>query len=195
MGSVTYTVVDPDSSIGTYTGTIVGSLLGGPLTTGTLTVNEGADVTLVAVPGTGYEFSAWDGMRTDNTATQSFPTIDQDWDLIAIFVGDGTGGGTYTVDVTYDPTKGHVEYYVDDGVHTPYTGTYTGTLTVADGAFVSMEVIAEAGYRFSAWKGTVDSSQNPLEIDGIAQNYTLTVVFVGSGIPGDEKTYTITVEY
>jgi uncharacterized repeat protein (TIGR02543 family) len=176
-GSVTYTVNDGKNP--TYSGTY----------TGTLMVLGGAQVTLTAAAKDGYGFSAWSGDMATNGISVTFNAY-ADMDIIAVFIGSGISGndGTATIQVDHDATKGSIMYAINDGVNPEYSGTYTGKLTVAIGAQVTLTAVAEDGHEFFSWTGDL-AGNDPvatLDVDG---DKTVGAIFYSS----TEDVYTLTM--
>ena len=135
------------------------------------TYTYGQIVTLTAVPGTGWAFSAWTG---DLTGSQNPKTITMDGNkaVTAHFTANPYAL-TITIDGSGSVTKN------------PNQVTYTY------GQVVTLTAIPTARWSFSSWTGDLTGSQNPktITMDGnkavtahfTANPYTLTITIDGSG--------------
>jgi len=127
-----------------------GSTVGGGVTApgeGTFSYDAGTVVDLAARAEEGYRFVDWTGnvgtVADINAATTSI-TMDRNHSISANFER------IPEYELTICSTKG-------GSVTTPGEGTFT----FYDGEVVSLEAIAETGYRFVAWTGDVDTIANP----------------------------------
>jgi len=125
---------------------------------GTYTYNCGTEVTIKAIPESGYRFSEWSGdaSGTDNPTTIN---VDSDKSVTANFirqytltVSAGTGGST-------DPSP--------------------GTYTHDSGAKVTVKAIANTGYNFSGWSGDASGTTNPITIT-MDKDKTVTASFTAT---------------
>lgn len=132
-------------------------------------VAEGEIVNLVATPQAGYAFVDWreGGNLVSQDASYTF-TASADRVLVAHFVL--SGGSPRTVAVSASPAAG---------------GTVTGGGTYENGASVTLEAMAQPGYKFSKWKeggSTVSTSAS----------YTFTITANRSLVASFEPVFTVT---
>jgi uncharacterized repeat protein (TIGR02543 family) len=150
-----------------------GTVTQNPLNT---TYASGTNITLTAVPGTGWTFQGWSGdetrtlnpvnitMNGNKTVTATFVQVSlANYSLIVNVVGNGT--------VTQNP----------------FNATY------ASGTVVTLAAVPATDWSFSGWSGDMTGVQNPLNVtmDGNktvtatftqpGQYYSLTVNVVGNG--------------
>jgi len=134
---------------------------------GTYSYSQGTELTVNAIPDTGYRFKNWtgdvpSGHEMDNPLTIS---IDSSKSITANFIRQytltisaGTGGTT-------DPSPG--TYNHDSGTQ------------------VTIKAIANSGYEFTAWSGSTTSSTNPLTIT-MDSNKSITANFRATGGGGGD---------
>ena len=123
------------------------------------TYNAGTQVTLTAVPNTGYHFVAWmDGSTEVSTANPYVFTATTDVALSAIFAADGTDPDYYTIVVNYDASR----------------GTVTGAGTYLAGTQVTLTATSNPGYRFAGWSNGVADSVYTFVVE---ESLTLTANF------------------
>lgn len=137
----------------------------------------GSSVTLEAIPYSGYTFTNW----TENSATGTIVstnavytfTINSNRVLYANFAT--SGGYTYTVAATANPTNG---------------GTITGTGEYAYGTWATVTAIPNEGYTFVNWSenGTVFSTSQTYQFS-VMYNRNLVANFESNSTP---TTFTIT---
>jgi hypothetical protein len=108
-----------------------------------LLVDDGAAVQVIATPEPGWRFMNWIGTVGSNGPTFSF-TMTKDWKLEAIFELD-QGQPTLVV------TCGSGGTVVRPGV---------GSFAYERGTVVVAEAVANNGYRFSGWTGSLVDSKN-----------------------------------
>ncbi len=135
--------------------------------TGTHLVDLGTEVSIRAIPFTDYGFSHWSGDASGD-ANPLVITIDSDKSITANFkvlyalgISAGTGGTTV-----------------------PSPGTYIHF----SGTEISVSAVAESGYQFSGWSGTVSGTTSPVTISmdsskALMANFTSTS---GSGGDGSD---------
>ena len=126
-------------------------------------VKSGKSLTVKAIPIEGYKFIRWGGDINSTTETLSF-NVDSEISITAYFEGlvnyfdvsiSSSGGGTV----------------VSDG--------FTLGEKVQSGEQLELTAVAENGYSFTGWAGTVSESQkmdNPLSIT-VLSDISLTVTF------------------
>jgi len=110
---------------------------------GSYTHDEGIEVSLTAIPDSGYRFSGWSGDASGSSNSITI-TMDSDKSVTANFIKQwtlnlsaGTGGTT-------DPAPG--SYTHDEGTE------------------VSLTAIPDSGYKFSGWSGDASGSSNSITI-------------------------------
>ncbi len=139
---------------------------------GTHIYSQGTELTVEAIPDTGYRFKNWtgdvpSGHEMDNPLTI---TMDSDKSITANFIRQ------YTLTISAG-TGGTTE---------PSPGTYTHD----SGTQVSIKATANSGYQFTGWSGSATGSTNPLTIT-IDANKSITANFKatggGGGDGGDSK--------
>ncbi|MCB8935213.1 MAG: InlB B-repeat-containing protein [Candidatus Promineofilum sp.] len=126
----------------------------------------GTTVTVSATANNGYTFTEWTGDLGGNAPSQDV-LVDEDLTIVANFAQpqftfNATSAGNGTVDWT--PKK---NFY-------------------AAGEAIMVEAMADPGFAFSDWTGTISSTVNPLSFT-ISQDTTLVANFVAA------QTYTIDV--
>jgi uncharacterized repeat protein (TIGR02543 family) len=148
---------------------------------GTYTYDSGTQVSIAAIPNTGYRFSGWSGDATGTTNPIAV-TMDSNKSIAANFIrqytltiATGTGGTT-----------------------DPVPGTYIYDL----GTEVSVKATPNTGYRFDKWTGDITGTTNPITITmdgnksisaGFTRQYKLTIA-TGSGGTTDPAPGTYTYD-
>ena len=134
---------------------------------------RGAQVTLEAVADSGQQFESWSG-DLSSTENPVVVTMDRDWSIAADFTHTQcqldisvAGGGSVKL----------------DGV--AYTLPWSGSFDA--GSQVTVEAVADAGWRFANWSGDVTGTENPISVE-ISQDTSLTATFL---LPDE---YMLTVE-
>ena len=131
----------------------------------------GTEVTLTAVPATGYHFTAWaDGGAT--TAKRKV-TVEEDKKYTALFEIN-----TYTV--TVNTAHGHVEVVTENGTTSLSPNPYN------HGTELNLKAVADADYKFARW--STSNAANPYSVT-LTSNLTLTPQFISAS----ESVYTVTV--
>jgi hypothetical protein len=128
------------------------------------TYAAGSQVTLTAMPASGYSFSDWGG---DASGSQNPITItmNSNKSITAYFVE--TGVTYYTLTTSVSPSGG--------GSVSPTGGTY------AAGSQVTLTAMPASGYSFSNWGGDASGSQNPITIT-MNSNKSITAYFEVTGV-------------
>jgi len=103
----------------------------------------GANVTLTAIPATGYRFDHWGG-DASGVATTLNVVVDGNKTVTAYFTR------LYTLSTSSNPTDG--------GSISPTRGTYDA------GTVVNLTATAALGYIFKNWSGTDSNSVNPTAV-------------------------------
>jgi heme/copper-type cytochrome/quinol oxidase subunit 2 len=103
----------------------------------------GANVTLTAIPATGYRFDHWGG-DASGVATTLNVVVDANKTVTAYFTR------LYTLSTSSNPTDG--------GSISPTRGTYDA------GTVVNLTATAALGYIFKNWSGTDSNSVNPTAV-------------------------------
>lgn len=203
-------VVTPDAS---------GSVSGVPAEA----VDHGTELSLTAVPATGYHFVSWSNGATEPTIVI---TVVSDTTLTATF--EANAAGTYTVSVIYDASMGTVagvptEPVVADSVITlvatpaegyVFTGWSNGTTSDTLVITVTEDIVLTANFELfvpnqfvvsvstrSTIMGTVDPMgiHNVMEADEFTvtatanEGYEFVAWMVGNDTVSTEATYTFTV--
>ncbi len=163
------------------------SATAGGSVSGSGTYDENTSVTVIATPGTGYEFKEWteSGSQVSTDASYTF-AVNANRTLTAIFEQAETPPQpvtTYSVSVTASPVEG---------------GTVTGSDTYQAGASVIVTATAASGYEFKGW--TENGSQVSTSASytfTINTNRILTAIFEekeeNPPTPPTPTTYTISV--
>jgi len=146
----------------------ISSTTGGSVTTpdeGTFTYDKGKEVSLLAVPTTGYRFVNWTGdvgtIANVNAASTTI-TVNGDYSITANFIA------RYDLDIS-STTGGSVT--------TPDEGTFT----YDKGTVVNLVAVPTTGYRFVNWTGDVGTIANVnVASTTITMNgdYTITANFI-----------------
>ncbi len=136
--------------------TAVDPAAGGTITPAPGTFDDGAVVSLKAVPATGYRFDHWSGDASGTTATVSV-TMTGNKSVTAAFTK------IYTLTAVANPTAG--------GTIAPTGATYDS------GAIVTLTATASAGYRFDHWSGDASGTQPNIDIT-MSANRSVTATFV-----------------
>ncbi|MFK7921227.1 MAG: T9SS type A sorting domain-containing protein [Bacteroidia bacterium] len=107
---------------------------------------DGTEVTLTAVPNSGYSFTRWDyvlgGTGIASTANPYTVTMDRDITLVPVYTA--LAGGDYTI--TYVGNN-------NTGGTAPATGTFSSSTTIA-----SEGDLLRTGYTFSGWNTNTNGS-------------------------------------
>jgi PKD repeat protein len=149
---------------------------------------SGTDVTIEAVPESGWEFGSWSG-DASGSGNPVVVTMDGDKAIGATFSQssytlslDKVGSGSAKVNGTT--------------CSLPWSGSFPS------GSSVTLEAIADEGWRFASWSGDASGPDNPITVE-VNQSisvvatfvqlgeFTLTVTKVGSGtvrVNGTEQT-------
>ncbi len=123
------------------------------------TVSDGGNATSVtAVPSSGYVFTGWDGdyQGTENPLT--IENVTSDMSVSANFVLDG-----YTVVFT-------------SGSGGTISGT-TSQVVAEEGSTTSVTAVPSSGYHFVGWGGDYEGKENPLTIENVTSNMSITANF------------------
>jgi len=108
----------------------------------------GVQVSIRAVPASGYHFVNWTapagGFTDPNAAQTTFTMPAQDVTVTANF----EAGGDYTLTMTASPVMGGTAYDV------------TGTSPYSEGEIVSIQAVAASGYQFAGWAAPAGSIAN-----------------------------------
>lgn len=136
-----------------------------PDATGTVSIdphdiafNEGDIVTLIATPGIGWEFDRWSG-DISITSRSATITMVKDFAVVANFVRQAfpikiqtEGGGIVNKEVIREKS-----YNI--------------------GTWLELTAVADEGWEFSEWKGSISGSENPREVF-ISDTTNVTAVFI-----------------
>lgn len=108
-------------------------------------------VRIAAVPEEGWHFTGWEGTEVSSANPLVFRMIEDEW-VIPVFERDDAPAEEKTYTLRLDEAaNGTVS--VD-----PLKEAY------AEGEFVKVTAVPDAGYVFSGWTGTASSVQNPLVV-------------------------------
>ncbi|MEM7333018.1 MAG: hypothetical protein AAF490_13095, partial [Chloroflexota bacterium] len=116
---------------------------------------EGMDVTLTAVPDTGWQFSHWSG-DVDSTDNPITLTLNADTEVTAVF-------SPILVTVTTTITG-------DGNIDISQTATYQY------GQQITITATPDAGWKFTRWGGDLTNTQNPLTIT-LHSDMTIEAIF------------------
>jgi hypothetical protein len=115
------------------------------------TYAQGTSVNLMAVPASGWKFSAWNGDVANPASASTTTVMDEDKSVTAVFVkkppssggGGGGGGGStqYTLNLLVD----------GQGMITPAAGSHS----YAANTVVALTAIPADGWQFDDWTGEV----------------------------------------
>ena len=171
--------------------------------TATYSVNlaDGAAITLTAVSGADT-FSNWKVNSTDipNIGTASATsagiefTLDNDYDLTAVFYDPSDQTAFFTLDLSVDG-DGTIEVYIDNLYETTVTATYS--VNLAEGAVVTVTAVPNDGAEFSEWISSADtpvpfSETTDVNTFAMSGDYDLTAVFDDIPVPPSaDKVYYI----
>jgi len=139
----------------------------------------GTQVTLTAVANSGYEFSHWSG-DASSTVNQINVVMDSDKSIMANFKLQGTTI-YYTLSVNVNPQGGGVVQVSPSSVDGRYVA----------GTQVTLTAVANSGYEFSHWSGSVSGSMNPISFV-IDSDKSITANFGIKGSLDREETLTKT---
>ncbi|MGB5924807.1 MAG: hypothetical protein WBH01_01755 [Dehalococcoidia bacterium] len=134
----------------------------------------GSQVTLTAMPASGYTFSNWAGAAggSQNPITIS---MNSNKSITAYF--EETGVTYYTLTTSVSPSGG--------GSVSPAGGTY------AAGSQVTLTAMPASGYSFNNWGGDASGSQNPITII-MNSNKSITAYFEqGPPVPPDQYRFIV----
>ncbi len=123
--------------------TAVSNTDGGTITPASGTYDEGTEVTLTALPATGYRFDSWGGDASGSDTTVKI-TLDADKTVTASFIK------TYTLTVAVNDAAG--------GTVSDVSGTYD------TGSTVTITATPAEGYVFSGWEGDITSTDATIEV-------------------------------
>ncbi len=133
------------------------------------TVEHGQTVSFTITPDTGYHIASVTGTCGGTLSNAAYTTdpVESDCTVTASFEPD-----TFSVDF-FAGTGGTIEG------ETSQTVEYGGSTT-------EVTAVADAGYEFSGWSGDYTGSQNPLTIDNVTSDMTITANFIASAnLPPD----------
>jgi hypothetical protein len=151
---------------------------------------EGVELTLTAIPETGYLFDNWEGDLTgpDNPAVL---TMDSDKDITAVFEQEGDDGlWTLTININPDGS-GTVQ---DPNVRRTEGGD-TVVIKYNDGENATLDAIPNQGYAFDQWAGDLTGSDDPATL--VMDSDKEVTAFFGEDTDGDglvDNRYTLTVD-
>jgi len=128
----------------------------------------GTQVTLTAVANSGYEFSHWSG-DASGTVNQINVVMDSDKSITANFKLQGTTI-YYTLTVNVNPQGGGVVQVSPSSADGRYVA----------GTQVTLTAVANSGYEFSHWSGSVSDTMNPIDVY-MDSNKSITANFVVKG--------------
>ena len=133
-------------------------ILGGSISPGSGTYDEGASVTLTATPAAGYRFDRWSGDASGNVTPITI-TMNTEKNITANFIQ------VFTLKTLVSPTNGgSITLF-------PAGGTYDM------GANVILTATPAAGYRFYQWTGDA-SGNNTSVIITMNANKTVLAIFI-----------------
>jgi uncharacterized repeat protein (TIGR02543 family) len=136
--------------------------------------NENTNVTVKALPATGYRFVNWNGPVASSTSSTTTVYMDGDKTVTANF----EPVPRYTLTMQTDPAGGV------GGTTTPPSGDSQYDQNTQ----VTLQASSKTGYRFDHWQGEVASTSNPTTSIVMSGNKTVIAFFVA--IPQ----YSITVQ-
>jgi len=157
-------------------------------------IDHGSNCTEVtAIPDTGYHFVGWTGDYTGTDNPLTITNVTEDLDITAIFEIN-----VYTL--TFSPGDHGGLRLPDDSNLVPHGASYGPVIAYP----------AE-GYQFAGWTGDYAGDDNPLTLENVTSNMTITATYVlafdgnGDGIPDAaqdhvknltaENSETVTVEF
>lgn len=149
--------------------------------TGGGSYEDGSSATVIATPGSGYEFREWteNGKQVSTSASYTF-TVSRDRQLTAVFEKKEvppTPPASYTISVNSSPATG---------------GTVTGGGSFSSGDPVTVTAVPSNGYQFKEWRENGRQvSTNASYTFTTSANRVLTAVFEEAIVP--PATYTIKV--
>ena len=138
------------------------------------TYAPGTNVTLTAVPASGYLFTTWSGDLGGSANPQSI-NVNSDKNISAVFIEEPAEQFTLTVNTT---GSGNV-------ILNPPGGVYDA------GAVVSLAAVAESGHQFSGWGGELSGTTNPQSIT-IDSDKTVTAAFTEVSVEEFNLNLTVT---
>jgi len=164
----------------TYTLTVNVSPTGG----GTVTknpdktvYNSGETVTLTAIPANGYAFVNWtEGTTVLGTNATLSITMTSNRTITANF--QQVQAGQYTITILINPAGAGTV------TKNPNQPSYTA------GTQVTLQAVANPGYQFSNWSGSITGTQNPITVT-VNSNMTITANFTSTGGGGAGGTATV----
>ena len=157
-----------------YTLTVNTAVGGSTNLTGTMTYEEGAQVSLVATPDAGYTFTKWAFEdKTESTDNPLFLTMTEDMTVTPVFT-EKTPEPTYTLTVN---TVGNGTVTCD-----PQADTYQR------GTIVTLTAKPAEGWHFKQWE---DSTTNPNRVITMTEDKVVTATFVED--TPEPTYYTLTV--
>ncbi|MFC2022585.1 fibronectin type III domain-containing protein [Chloroflexota bacterium] len=166
------TVTANFNPVTTFILTIAVNPTGGGNTTpgvGTHIYNEGQEVSIVAIPNEGYEFSGWTGDAVENPNSASTAiTMDSNKTVTANFTL-ATSGQTYNLTIAVSP---------------PGRGTTsppTGTLKYTEGQVVPISATPTSGWQFDSWTGDVANPNSASTTATMDADKTVTANFTQTG--------------
>jgi len=121
------------------------------------TYDDGALVSLTAIPATGYQFDGWSGDATGNTNPLNL-TMDADKVVTAMF-------SLVQHTLTLNGTNGNITTNPN-----PINGTYDS------GSIVELTATPATGYQFDGWSGDITGTTNPINIT-VDADKTVTATF------------------
>jgi hypothetical protein len=136
--------------------TLVSPVGSGSISPGGGTYDEGAVVTLTAVPASGYRFLRWEGDASGNATSVSI-TLSSAKSVTATFKK------VYTLTTLVSP--------VGSGSVSPGGGTYD------EGAVVTLTAVPASGYRLDRWEGDVSGNMTSANIT-LSSAKNVTALFV-----------------
>ncbi len=150
-GNATYTATFNAVGSTYYTVTTNVVPVGSGTVSGAGTYEAGANITVQAIPNTGYTFDHWDDGSTQNPRSV---TVTSDMSFTAYFIHNA-----YTITVNANPTN---------------AGTVSGSGSYYYGDYATLSATAYSGYEFVGWSD--GSSENPHQVM-VTGNATYTAIF------------------
>ena len=135
---------------------------------GVVTVNNGVNATVTAIPNTGYQFGNW--TKIAGTGTVVFENPNSANTSVTVLSGDAT------IQANFIPVNQNIQYtltVINDGNGTT---TPSNTVTVNHGAITNISAYSHAGYQFTNWTQTAGTGT---VVFGDSNSANTTVVVTG----------------
>ena len=120
-----------------------------------LIYNKNIEVTLIALPDTGYKLSNWGGDLSGSASPAKF-ILNSNKNITATFIKENAGSVTYNLTISI--IQGSGSFTVGTSIYKKYNQSFTF------GSVLTLSAIPDSGYTFSNWSGSISSVQPSIQV-------------------------------